>query len=71
MHLNLKRQEASGSLEVLYDWRLGGLGHPLGDREMRHRYGMWNSWRVDQEGNKIWRGKKKRLKQKISSSRKK
>ena len=21
---------------------------------MKRRYGMWNSWRVDQEGNKIW-----------------
>jgi len=22
------------------------------------RYGMWNSWRVDWEGNKIWNVKK-------------
>jgi hypothetical protein len=26
---------------------------PLEDREMGRRYEMWNSWRVDQEGNKI------------------
>jgi hypothetical protein len=42
MHLTLKRLEAAGSLEV----RWGG--------ELGRRYGMWNSGRVDEEGNKIW-----------------
>jgi hypothetical protein len=28
--------------------------HPCGDRGAGRRYGMWNSWRVDQERNKIW-----------------
>jgi hypothetical protein len=24
------------------------------DRGAKRRYGMWNSWRVDREGSKIW-----------------
>jgi hypothetical protein len=51
MHLTLKRLEAPWSLEV---WKVGEWGPPPGDRGLRKRYGMWNSWRVDQEGNKIW-----------------
>ncbi|EDL99812.1 rCG22984 [Rattus norvegicus] len=34
--------------------------HPRGDR--RRRYGMWNSQRVDPEGDKIWSVKKKKKK---------
>jgi hypothetical protein len=34
-------------------------GHPGGDRGLGRRYGMWNSWRVDEEGNKIWSVKSK------------
>jgi len=29
-------------------------GHLLGDRRTGRKYGMWNSHRVYQEGNKIW-----------------
>jgi hypothetical protein len=36
-----------------------------GDRGARKRSGIWNSWRVDQEGNKIWIGKKKEKKKRI------
>jgi hypothetical protein len=36
-----------------------GGGYPHGNREAGRRYGMWTSWRVDQEGNKIWGVKKK------------
>jgi hypothetical protein len=25
-----------------------------GDREVGRRSGVWNNWRSDQEGNKIW-----------------
>jgi hypothetical protein len=50
------RLEAPGSLEV---WWGGGRGGDLGvggevaDRGMGRRYGIWNSQRVDQEGDKI------------------
>ena len=36
----------------------GGGGHPRGDRGLGRRYGMWNSRRVDGEGDKIWSVKK-------------
>jgi hypothetical protein len=42
MHLIPKRLEAPGSLEVRWGW-----GHPCGDRGMRRKGWMWNSWRVD------------------------
>jgi hypothetical protein len=46
--------------------RSGGVGgrrwrHPCGDRELQRRYGIWNSQRVVQEGDKIWSVKLKRL----------
>jgi len=56
MDLTLKRLEAPGSLEVWLG--RGGWGHPLGDRGWG--YGMWNSQRVDWEGDKIWSVKKKK-----------
>ena len=40
---------------------VGGLrvgAHPHGNSREGRRYGMWNSWKMDQEGNKIWRVKK-------------
>jgi hypothetical protein len=49
--LTLKRLEAPGSLEVLWG---GWWEHPCGDRGKGRRYGMWNSQRVEREGNKIW-----------------
>jgi hypothetical protein len=54
MYLSLKRLEAPGSGEV---WWGGsrGWGHPLGDGG---GYGMWNSQRADQEGDKDWTVKK-------------
>jgi hypothetical protein len=45
MHLTLKRLEALGSEEV------GGVEVGVGVRVVR-RYGMWNSQRADQEGDK-------------------
>jgi hypothetical protein len=33
---------------------LVGWGHPHGDRGVGRKYGMWNSRRVDEGGNKIW-----------------
>jgi hypothetical protein len=51
MYLTLKRLEAPGSLEVWWWWWWGG--HPGGDREVGRRYGMWSSWREDQDRNKI------------------
>ena len=42
--------------QVGWEW-----GHPHGDRVLRRRYGMWNSWRVD-GGNKIRSVKKLILK---------
>jgi hypothetical protein len=50
MHLTLGRLEALGSLEVR--WGRGGSGDIL--VETGRRDGMWNTWRVDMEGNKIW-----------------
>jgi hypothetical protein len=51
MHLTLKRLKAPVSLEV----RMGGeWGHSRRDRGFQRGYGMWNSWRVDWEVNKIW-----------------
>jgi hypothetical protein len=52
MHLTLKRLEDPGSGEV---WWGGSRGwrHPHGYREGR-RYGMWNSQRIDWEGDQIW-----------------
>jgi hypothetical protein len=47
MHQTLKRLEAPGSLEVWWGIRAGDRGA-----------GMWNSRRVDWEGNKIWSVKK-------------
>jgi hypothetical protein len=41
-----------------------GKGRPHGERGTGRRYGMWNSQRVDQEGNKIWSVKKKKKKKK-------
>jgi hypothetical protein len=29
-------------------------GHVLETREVGRRYGMWNSQRVDQNGDKVW-----------------
>jgi hypothetical protein len=52
MHLILKRLEAPGSLEV---WLCGVSRMGDGDKGVERRYGMWNSQRVDWEGNKIWR----------------
>jgi hypothetical protein len=37
-----------------------GWGHYRGDSSMGRKYEMWNSRRVDQEGNKIWTVKKKK-----------
>jgi hypothetical protein len=53
MHLILKRLEAPGSLEV---WWLGvGVGVVTSSWRQRggRRYGMWNSWSMDWDGNKI------------------
>jgi hypothetical protein len=57
--LDLVREEASDPQETggprefrgLVGW---GWGHPHGDRGAGKRYRMWNRWRVDQVGNKIW-----------------
>ena len=52
IYLTLKRLEVPGSLEVWW----GGVGagdNPHGDKGLGKK-GMWNSWRVDQEVNKIW-----------------
>ena len=35
----------------------------------RRRYGIWNSWRVDPEGDKVW-NVKKRLKNKLKRKEK-
>jgi hypothetical protein len=52
MHLTLKRLEAPGSLEVW--WGEGGdILVEMGVGVWR-KYRMWNSWRMDWEGNKIW-----------------
>ena len=37
-----------------------GWGHPLGDGDERS-YGMWNSQRMDQECDKVWTVKLKRV----------
>jgi hypothetical protein len=37
----------------------GQEGHPLGDRGVSRRYGVWKSRRVYQEANKIWSEKKR------------
>jgi hypothetical protein len=55
MHLTLTRLEAPGNLEVWWG-RGGDILVEVGG--MGRRYGMWNSWRVDWEGNKIWSVKK-------------
>jgi hypothetical protein len=47
MHLALKRLEAPEILEVRWG---GEWGHPLGDRGVGKKYGMWSSWRVDRVG---------------------
>jgi hypothetical protein len=46
-----------------------------GEGGVGRRYGMWSSWRVNQEGNKIWSLKEKKkekyiLNIKCSSSKK-
>jgi hypothetical protein len=49
MHLTLKRLEAPGSGKV---WRYGWWGGGdilLGDIEW-----MWNSQRIEREGDKVW-----------------
>jgi hypothetical protein len=42
--------------------RYGGVGwrwgHSLGDRGGGRRCGMWNSWRLDWEEDKVWMIKK-------------
>jgi hypothetical protein len=58
MHLTLKRLEAPGSGEVWW----GGMG-TLTWRQVVGRCGMWNSWRVDQEGDKVCIVKKKKIKE--------
>jgi hypothetical protein len=56
MHLTLKRQEATGTLEI---WWGGERGHSRGNSEVGRRYVMWNSQRVDGDGDKIWSVKNK------------
>ena len=55
IYLTLKNLEAPGSLEVRWD---GGWGHPYGVRGVWRRYGMWNTQRVEEAGDKIWGVKK-------------
>jgi hypothetical protein len=57
MHLTLKRLEAPGSEEVWCGRGWGG-GDILVEMGHGWRYGMWNSQRVDWEGDKIWVVKK-------------
>jgi hypothetical protein len=60
MLLTLKRLEAPGNLEVWWAWGgVGGWGHPSGDTGVGSSYGMWNSQRVGQYGDKIWSLKKR------------
>jgi hypothetical protein len=63
MHLTIKRLEATENLESSWGKGQGLVGweHPHGDRRVGKRYGMWNSQRVDWEGDHIWSIKKKRL----------
>jgi hypothetical protein len=56
MHLTLKRLEAPESLGV---WWSGVWGGGVGLGGIGRRYGMGNSQRVNQDGNKIWKVKKK------------
>jgi hypothetical protein len=58
MHLTLEILGAPGNEEVYW-----GGEYVLGDRGRGIRCGMWNSWRIDWEGDKIW-NIKKRLKSK-------
>jgi len=47
------RLEVPGILEVWWDgYILVEIG--IGRWGARRRYGMWNPWGLDQEGNKIW-----------------
>jgi hypothetical protein len=59
MHLTLKKLEATGSIEVWWGegWR---WRHPCRDEERRH--GLWNSQRVDRDGDKIWTENNKKTK---------
>jgi hypothetical protein len=51
MHLTLQRLEAPGSFRGLVGWAVGA-GDILLETGVGRKYGMWNSWRMD-EGNKI------------------
>jgi hypothetical protein len=64
MHLTFKRLDAPGSGEVNLGGRfvVGGRGHPYVDGG--RRCGMWNSQKVDLEGDKICIVKKKKKKKK-------
>jgi hypothetical protein len=55
IHLTLKRLETPGSGEMQCSKLQGGeiLGESRGERYM-----MWQSQRVDQEGDKVWTVKK-------------
>jgi hypothetical protein len=51
MYLTLKRLEVPGS-GVVWCGMVRGKVHPLGDGW--GRYGIWNSQKADQEGDKDW-----------------
>jgi hypothetical protein len=58
IHLRIQGMRRSGGLGV-------GVGaHPHGDRGGggERRYGMWNSQRVDRDGDKLWSEKIKKAK---------
>ena len=56
IHLTFKTRVAPGCGEV---WWVAWWGYPLGDRGWGRRCGIWKSWRLDWEGDKVWAVKKK------------
>jgi hypothetical protein len=50
---NLQEPEGPREFRGLVGWGLG-VGTSLGRQGTWRRYGMWNSQRVDQDGNKVW-----------------
>jgi hypothetical protein len=61
---NIKETGGPRELGGLVGWEGTGGGDILMERESGRRYGVWNTWRMDHEGENIWKISKMKKKKK-------